>query len=293
MRAAIEARARRGEQRALSPVLLVGAPLRFARSTLQLRVVIHRGRVLGVARRATCPTTASSTRSASSPRRDAIHCARSSCSARRCPSARPRLRRRRTSPTSRSTSRSARTSGRRFRLQHLRRARRRDVLANLSASNITVGKAEYRHRSAPRSRASASRPTSTPRPVRANRPPTSPGTATRSSTRTTTCSPNRSASPRGADDHGRHRPRAPGAGPDAAHHLQRRRRPSTASASRHPAVASTSVPEGNAPAAAAPSSDFPYVPSDPAVLDERCYEAYNIQVHGLMKRLERPASRRS
>lgn len=30
---------------------------------------------------------------------------------------------------------------------------------------------------------------------------------------------------------------------------------------------------------------FPYVPSDPAKRDERCYEAYNIQVHGLMKRL--------
>ncbi len=31
---------------------------------------------------------------------------------------------------------------------------------------------------------------------------------------------------------------------------------------------------------------FPYVPSDPTVLDERCYEVYNIQVHGLMKRLQ-------
>jgi NAD+ synthase (glutamine-hydrolysing) len=30
---------------------------------------------------------------------------------------------------------------------------------------------------------------------------------------------------------------------------------------------------------------FPYVPSDPAERDERCYEAYNIQVHALMKRL--------
>jgi NAD+ synthase (glutamine-hydrolysing) len=30
---------------------------------------------------------------------------------------------------------------------------------------------------------------------------------------------------------------------------------------------------------------FPYVPTDPAVRDARCYEAYNIQVHGLMKRL--------
>jgi NAD+ synthase (glutamine-hydrolysing) len=30
---------------------------------------------------------------------------------------------------------------------------------------------------------------------------------------------------------------------------------------------------------------FPYVPSDPRARDQRCYEAYNIQVHGLMKRL--------
>jgi NAD+ synthase (glutamine-hydrolysing) len=30
---------------------------------------------------------------------------------------------------------------------------------------------------------------------------------------------------------------------------------------------------------------FPYVPSDPSDLDARCFEAYNIQVHGLMKRL--------
>ncbi len=30
---------------------------------------------------------------------------------------------------------------------------------------------------------------------------------------------------------------------------------------------------------------FPYVPHDPAKLDERCFEAYNIQVHGLIKRL--------
>src|SRR5690606_72762 len=30
---------------------------------------------------------------------------------------------------------------------------------------------------------------------------------------------------------------------------------------------------------------FPFVPSDPRVRDQRCFEAYNIQVHGLMKRL--------
>lgn len=31
---------------------------------------------------------------------------------------------------------------------------------------------------------------------------------------------------------------------------------------------------------------FPYVPSDPAERDARCFEAYNIQVHGLKKRIE-------
>ena len=31
---------------------------------------------------------------------------------------------------------------------------------------------------------------------------------------------------------------------------------------------------------------FPYVPSDPAVRDQRCYEAYNIQVQGIVKRLQ-------
>jgi NAD+ synthase (glutamine-hydrolysing) len=30
---------------------------------------------------------------------------------------------------------------------------------------------------------------------------------------------------------------------------------------------------------------YPFVPSDPALLDENCYEAFNIQVHGLMTRL--------
>jgi NAD+ synthase (glutamine-hydrolysing) len=35
-----------------------------------------------------------------------------------------------------------------------------------------------------------------------------------------------------------------------------------------------------------PLERFPYVPNDRAVRDERCYEAYNIQVHGLLKRLQ-------
>lgn len=44
------------------------------------------------------------------------------------------------------------------------------------------------------------------------------------------------------------------------------------------------VPTGEMPLLH-PVYRFPYVPSDPARLDERCYEVYNIQVHGLMKRL--------
>jgi NAD+ synthase (glutamine-hydrolysing) len=31
---------------------------------------------------------------------------------------------------------------------------------------------------------------------------------------------------------------------------------------------------------------FPYIPADPSKRDQRCYEAYNIQVHGLAKRLK-------
>ncbi len=37
---------------------------------------------------------------------------------------------------------------------------------------------------------------------------------------------------------------------------------------------------------------FPFAPSDPRVRDERCFEAYNIQVHGLMKRLEATGTRK-
>ncbi|HEV2150220.1 MAG TPA: NAD(+) synthase [Longimicrobiaceae bacterium] len=44
------------------------------------------------------------------------------------------------------------------------------------------------------------------------------------------------------------------------------------------------VPEGEIPLARAVQR-FPYVPAEAAVRDERCFEAYNIQVHGLMKRL--------
>jgi NAD+ synthase (glutamine-hydrolysing) len=38
---------------------------------------------------------------------------------------------------------------------------------------------------------------------------------------------------------------------------------------------------------------FPYVPSDPAMLRENCYEAYNIQVQGLAKRLQASKTERA
>lgn len=44
------------------------------------------------------------------------------------------------------------------------------------------------------------------------------------------------------------------------------------------------IPAGEIPLLE-PVYRFPFVPSEPARLDERCYEVYNIQVHGLMKRL--------
>ena len=37
---------------------------------------------------------------------------------------------------------------------------------------------------------------------------------------------------------------------------------------------------------------FPYVPSDPRERDQRCYEAYNIQVHSLIKRLSTTGTKR-
>jgi len=45
-------------------------------------------------------------------------------------------------------------------------------------------------------------------------------------------------------------------------------------------------PSGDLPLAHRIVERFPFVPNDPKVRDERCFEAYNIQVHGLMKRLQ-------
>jgi NAD+ synthase (glutamine-hydrolysing) len=51
------------------------------------------------------------------------------------------------------------------------------------------------------------------------------------------------------------------------------------------------VPEGRVPLQRQ-IARFPYVPSDPRERDQRCFEAYNIQVHGLLKRLSSAGCRR-
>jgi NAD+ synthase (glutamine-hydrolysing) len=52
-----------------------------------------------------------------------------------------------------------------------------------------------------------------------------------------------------------------------------------------------SIPKGNIPLIREVQR-FPYVPSDLTARDERCYEVYNIQIHGLMKRLSATGTER-
>src|SRR3569623_418991 len=51
-------------------------------------------------------------------------------------------------------------------------------------------------------------------------------------------------------------------------------------------------PGGRKVALERPIERFPYVPSDPARLYDDCYEAYNIQVQGLVTRLDAPGSKK-
>jgi NAD+ synthase (glutamine-hydrolysing) len=66
-------------------------------------------------------------------------------------------------------------------------------------------------------------------------------------------------------------------------HLRRRRR-----------IAFTAAPERDAALPLNRRVDrFPYVPDDPAKLDQDCFEAYNIQVQGLRRRLEATGIKRA
>jgi NAD+ synthase (glutamine-hydrolysing) len=64
--AAIEAVAKASQR--LLPVIVLGAPIRRGGRLFNCAVFIHRGTILGICPRPSCPTTASSTRSAGSRR---------------------------------------------------------------------------------------------------------------------------------------------------------------------------------------------------------------------------------
>ncbi len=158
------------------------------------------------------------------------------------------------------------------------------VLTNLSGSPITVARAEDRTCWPAARVRGATPPTSTPPRGRGSRPPTCRGTARRWSTRWAPCSGRASASPtvRAA-----------------------RSWTSTSTACARSACArAPSTTTAAAPAGAEferiefvvdpPAGDiglrrrvarFPFVPDDAARLAQDCYEAYNIQVSGLERRL--------
>ena len=173
----------------LKPVLLVGAPLAVEGGCSTAPSSSIAAASSASCRRPICPTTASSTRSGSSPRRrDRQSRPVSDFRASTCRSAPICCSPRRTVPdfvlhveicedlwVPMPPSTLAALAG-------------ATVLANLSASNITVGKAEYRRLLCAqpvgqmRGRLSLFR-----RRVRANRPPISPGTASARSMRTASC----------------------------------------------------------------------------------------------------------
>ena len=97
---------------------------------------------------------------------------------------------------------------------------------------------------------------------------------------------NRALFGRARDRDRRRRSRPHPAGADAHQHLWRLRARRPRSASVPHGFVRRSPRRPSASSCAAMSSAFPYVPSDPAMLRENCYEAYNIQVQGLAQRLE-------
>ncbi len=128
----------------LLPVLVVGAPLRHRNRVYNTAVVIHRGAVLGVVPKSFLPTYREFYERRQLAPGDGvtgtIRLARTGCAVRRGPA----VRRGRSTRTSCCTSRSARTCG--FRCPRARTAALAGatVLANLSGSPITIGRADDR-----------------------------------------------------------------------------------------------------------------------------------------------------
>ena len=129
----------------LLPVLVVGGPLRAERGVFNVGFVIHRGRVLGVVPKSYLPNYREyyeerQFRAAREFDRRQRRAAGGDGPVRR----RPDLRAPPTCPAWRCTSRSARTSGCRCRRAPTARWRARPCSRTCRASNITVGKADFR-----------------------------------------------------------------------------------------------------------------------------------------------------
>ena len=163
-----------------------------------------------------------------------------------------------------------------------------EVLINLSASNITIGKADTRRLlcASQSARAIAAYAYSAAGPGEF-RPPTWPGTAMRRSSSAVIGSPRPSGSQPNST--------LVTADVDLGRIRQERMRFNTfgdcarEESSRIAQFRTVSL-QLEAPAELVPLrraiERFPFVPSDPAKLREHCYEAYNIQIQGLATRLQ-------
>ena len=272
--------------RELSPVLLVGAPLRFEAKLFNCAVVIYRGQVLGVAPKSYLPNY------------------------------REFYERRQFTPGGCAVAREVELLGRRvpfgsdliFTAENLAGFQLHveicedvwspippsayaamagaTVLANLSASNITIGKADYRHKlcAGHSGRCVAAYLYSAAGPGESTTDLAWDGHALIYETSELLAESERFA----AEEH------LIAADVDLEKILQERARLTTfQDCSRdhldrirqlRRVPFQFQLPAGELPLLRR-LERFPYVPADPRERDQRCYEAYNIQVHGLMKRL--------
>ena len=257
-------------------------------AAVQLRARLSAGGSSGSCRRPTCRTTASSTRSASSRRRHLGARRRRAIAGRRAPfGAESGVRLQRCSRPG-AARRDLRGPVGADSAEHLAALAGATVLANLSASNVVIGKpataAARRQPSASCIAAYLYAPRAT-----ASRPPTSPGTAMRWSARTATLLAESGAS---------RTTRSSSSPTSTSNGCRRNACGRTASAicvghiaEGHPSRRSISRcgPPRRTAALERPVERFPYVPSDPRRATSGASEVYRIQVQGLARACGRPA----
>ena len=269
----------------LLPVLVVGAPLRYQHRIYNTAVVIHRGTCWASRPSPICRPTASSTSAARWP--PVTMCAASSgwvgrARSRRCRSAPICCSPRRTCPASCCTSRSARTCSCRYRRAREAALAGATVLANLSGSPITIGRAEDR---ALLARSASSRCLAAYVYAAAGEGESTTDLAWDG--QTMVWENGVLPGPVGAVSQGAHGGRSPMStwsccGPSGSGWAR-----STTTAVHHDIAAESfrriefelDPPAGDI-GLRREVERFPFVPSDPARLEQDCYEAYNIQVAG-------------